>query len=120
MRGSFATSPATCGRVAGQWNVVRPLRRFNVTMRVTEHGSFTLDNYVKYCCIRTFPDVSPSFYLQYDHDHNMNPTQPCVVFLGLPSYAPKLFEDEIGDEDPVSKGSAVGSTDVWGRLVRSM
>ena len=72
MRGCFATSPATCGRVAGQWDVVTlPLRRFNVTMRVIEHGSFTLDNYVKYYCTRTFPNASPLFYLQYDHDHNV-------------------------------------------------
>ena len=50
-----------------------------------------------------FPLMSPSHYRQYDHDHNMNPTQTCVGLLELPSYAPKLFEDEIGEEDPVSK-----------------
>ena len=97
-----------------------PLRRFNVIMRVIEHGSFTLDNYVKYYCTRTSPDVSPSFYLQYDHDHNMNPTEPCAVFLELSSYAPKLFEDEIGDEDLVLKWLCGGIDGCVGRRVGGM
>ena len=75
------------------------IRRFNVPVTVIEHGSFTLDNYVKYYCTRN----PRRLIIVLSSIHNMNPTQPCVVFLELPSYAPKLFEDEIGDEDPVSK-----------------
>ena len=33
----------------------------------------------------------------------MNLIQHCVVLLEFPSYTLKLFEDEIANEDPVSK-----------------
>ena len=45
---------------------------------------YDLDKYVKYYCTRTFPDVSPSYYPQYDHDqHESNPTACCLTRIAI-------------------------------------
>lgn len=48
---------------------------------------------------------------------NMNLTQQPVVLLELPSYAPKSFEGEIGDEDFISKGLRGGIKACMGEVL---